>query len=92
MGTACCTGREKIPAKGIVTTSPQTKAKVNAIESETKKLEAFVAAVIAEGKPWTDPEFPPELKSLIDPKIDKQADLRTYKKYSWKRMTEIYKG
>ena len=65
---------------------------MSAIEKETKKLESFVASVIAEGKPWTDPDFPPELKSLIDPKIDKSADVSTYKKYSWKRMTEIYKG
>ena len=37
-------------------------------------MEKYVLKVINEGKPWTDKDFPPELSSLYDPKIDKTAD------------------
>ena len=70
----CCSSREKIPARGIVTTSDLTRAKVDKIEQESKDMEKYVLKVINEGKPWTDKDFPPELSSLYDPKIDKTAD------------------
>lgn len=48
--------------------------------------------MIADGKPWTDPDFPPEKKSLYDPRIDKSADRKAFDSYSWKRIKDIYGG
>ena len=30
----------------------------------------FVDSIIAEGKPWTDPDFQPDITSLFDPEND----------------------
>jgi len=39
---------------------------------------------------WVDPEFPPELSSLIDPEVDTDASLAKYEQFEWKRVGEIY--
>ena len=46
--------------------------------------------IIQKGKPWTDPEFPPEPKSLYDVQIDLDADVRALSKITWKRASDIY--
>ena len=53
-------------------------------------MERFVQETIAKGKLWTDPDFPPEMKSLFDPRID-EDDPQKYQALSWKRASEIYK-
>lgn len=53
-------------------------------------MEQFVWQTIAKGKPYTDPDFPPEQKSLYDPRIDTEIDERTFQSFSWKRASEIY--
>ena len=45
--------------------------------------------IIQKGKPWTDPDFPPKLKSLFDPAIDK-GDKSKFAAYEWKRASECY--
>ena len=55
------------------------------------ELERFVQATIAKGKPWTDPDFPPNQSSLYDPAIDNEVDVDTYNSFSWKRASEIFK-
>jgi len=50
----------------------------------------FVEGVIQIGKPWTDPEFPPEMSSLFDPDHD-EGKIITYKTITWKRVGEIFK-
>ena len=52
-------------------------------------MERIVRQAIERNKPWTDDSFPPERKSLYDPKID-QVDAATYNSLSWKRASEIY--
>ena len=47
--------------------------------------------IIQLGKPWTDAEFPPERKSLYDPKIDTEVDdPRKFNNLTWKRASEIF--
>jgi hypothetical protein len=41
---------------------------------ELRKKTAFVNDVIAENKPWTDPDFLPVFASLYDPKQDLGLD------------------
>lgn len=52
-------------------------------------MERFVQETIAKGKPYTDPDFPPEQSSLWDPTID-EVDEAQYKSFSWKRASLIY--
>jgi len=40
------------------------------MEENSANMERFVQETIAIGKPWTDPEFPPETKSLYNPELD----------------------
>ena len=51
-----------------------------------------VEKIIAQGKPWTDSEFPPELSSLYDPQIDRSCDANLFQSLTWKRASEIYQG
>ena len=44
------------------------------------RIEKFVQSVIKEGKPWTDPDFPPEMKSLFNPKLD-EGSMSKYKAF-----------
>lgn len=51
-------------------------------------LEAYVDSIIAKGKPWTDNDFKPTSRSILDPAQDaKNAKLSNMK---WKRASEIY--
>ena len=52
-------------------------------------MEKFVQETIARGRPWTDPDFPPEKKSLYDPAID-TVDQKAFNSFTWKRASEIY--
>lgn len=49
-----------------------------------------VDAAIAAGTAWTDPEFPPEAKSLFDPINDAKARKEKYDGIVWRRASEIY--
>jgi len=53
-------------------------------------MKAFLERTIASGKPWTDPEFPPDKSSLYDAKIDIDADPSAFNGLSWKRASAIY--
>ena len=37
-------------------------------------LELLADQIIAAGKPWTDPDFPPESRSIVDPANDARND------------------
>lgn len=52
-------------------------------------MRSFVIEIIERGEPWTDPDFPPELKSLFDSAIDK-GDSSKFASYDWKRAPECY--
>lgn len=51
---------------------------------------AFVQSVIEKGEPWTDQDFPPEMRSLAN-ENDEAEQRERMKDYSWKRLSEIYK-
>ena len=51
---------------------------------------AFVQSVIEKGEPWTDQDFPPEIRSLAN-ENDEAEQRERMKDYSWKRLSEIYK-
>ena len=46
----------------------------------------------AKGEPWTDPEFPPEYRSLYDVDLDFDVIGTKFSKCSWKRVSNIYKN
>ena len=58
-------------------------------QQEVKKseLEKLADEIIAAGQPWTDPDFGPEPKSLVDPAHDKADKI---KDLNWKRASEVY--
>ena len=87
---SCCSSREKIPPRGIVTTSDKTRKRVEELERKSKEIEKMVLRVIGEGKPWTDPDFQPNMKSLFNPSID-EGDASLYRSLAWKRAKDIYK-
>ena len=74
----------------IVTVSNKSKVAIQKLEQKQADMELFVQQVISKGKKWTDPEFPPEAKSLWDPQID-QVDESQYRAFKWKRASDIYK-
>ncbi len=51
---------------------------------------AFVQSVIEKGEPWTDQDFPPEMRSLAN-ENDEAEQRERMKDYSWKRLSDIYK-
>jgi hypothetical protein len=51
----------------------------------------LVNARIATGKPYTDPDFKPDLSSLFDPEVD-EGRLSKYEKMEWKRASEIFEN
>lgn len=59
-------------------------------KKKVQEMEAFVKKVIASGTPWTDADFPPEAKSLHDPKVDSKAEAAKFAGYTWKRLGQIY--
>lgn len=54
-----------------------------------EKKWAFVQEVIEKGEVWTDPEFPPQLSSLINLHHDK-GSLSQMRKIQWRRASEIF--
>ena len=54
----------------VVTVSNKSRAAIQEMEQKEVDMERFVQETIAKGKPWTDPDFPPEQESLWDPAID----------------------
>ena len=47
--------------------------------------------IIQMGKPWTDPEFSPDRKSLYNPQIDTDVeDTSKFNNLTWKRASEIF--
>lgn len=50
---------------------------------------AFVQSVIEKGEPWTDQDFPPEMRSLAN-ENDEAEQRERMKDYSWKRLSNIY--
>ena len=87
----CCSSRD---GGGRSRTNPVavTARSMAAMEGLRKKqidMEAFVQKIISEGKPWTDPDFPPERSSLYDPSID-SVDTDQFDSYEWKRASEIF--
>ena len=57
---------------------------------EFEKLRDQVNETIQKGRPWTDTDFPPEFRSICDPKID-HRDPDAFASYEWKRASECYK-
>lgn len=84
----CCASRDKgdIKRTTIGVSNAKAAAAVNRMKEENAKIEKFVTRIIAEGKPWTDPEFPPKLQSLFDPNLD-EGDESKYASYEWKRFS-----
>ena len=71
MGASCCSardnhggGRSKARIKAV---SDKSRAALTQLQQRTKQMEMMVEKIIALGKPWTDPEFPPKSSSLYDP-------------------------
>jgi len=90
MGVCCSTrdtGRVKPNVKAV---SEKSKAALSSFKQQQTELEIFVEKTIALEKPWTDPQFEPKISSLVDPKIDVNADKAAFVSYSWKRASEIY--
>lgn len=71
MGGVCCSqrGKDRIRTP-IVTISNKSRAEVQKKYQKEVDLELMVQKTIARGKPWTDQDFPPTVKSLYDPAID----------------------
>ena len=69
---ACCSSRDNNsrPKASIVAMSAKSRKAIDDKRKKSAEMERFVQETIAKGKPWTDPEFPPERSSLYDPKID----------------------
>ena len=90
MGVCCSTrGSDRIQ-RAIVTSSEKSKTAIKAMEDKANEIERMVQDTISRGRPWTDPDFPPEQKSLYDPQIDNEVDSRLYNSFKWRRAKEIY--
>jgi hypothetical protein len=50
---------------------------------------AFVQEIIEKGEKWTDPEFPPQMSSLINRHHD-NGDFMSMRRIEWKRATDIF--
>lgn len=59
---ACCSSRDNNsrPKTHLVAVSDKSKAVIEKTKKKHAEMEHFVQETIAIGKPWTDPEFPPE--------------------------------
>jgi len=40
--------------------------------------------------PWSDPNFPADISSLIDPKMTKRPNQNAWRSLEWRRPSEIY--
>lgn len=90
----CCSSRKDATSgssnrKNLVAVSKKSRMALEALDAKNDELERFVQATIAAGKPWTDPDFPPNSSSLVDPAVD-GGDPGRFASYSWKRVPEIY--
>ena len=75
----CCESRDKSSSKRTLGVSnAKAAAAVTKMKENNLRIEKFVQSVIKEGKPWTDPDFPPEMKSLFNPKLD-EGSMSKYK-------------
>ena len=91
----CCSARDnrnpktKIDIKAV---SRKSQASLDKHKNKSLAMERQMYEIIQLGKPWTDSEFPPERKSLYDPKIDTEVDdPRKFNNLTWKRASEIFK-
>ena len=89
---ACCSTRDNHtkPKPTVRAVSTKAQSAIEKLRKSASEMEHLVQKTIALGKPWTDPDFPPERSSLYDPAIDK-VDRAAFDSYSWKRASEIYK-
>jgi hypothetical protein len=79
--------KKKIVAGGIKNKNTFETVNLDRVDNEAvAKARAFVNDIIAQGEPWTDPDFPPTQES-----VGKSGELpeasRTYK---WMRASEIF--
>ena len=90
---ACCSSRDggssrKAPPK-VKAISDRSRAALQKQQSKVSSMKKMLNETIAVGKPWTDPEFPPERSSLYDPRID-NVDQGAFDSYSWKRAGSLF--
>ena len=86
-----CLSRGKDPVQmPVIAVSNKSRAAIKKMQTEMVQIKRFVQDTIAKGKPWTDDDFPPERKSLYDPKIDTDIDAHTFNSFKWKRASEIF--
>ncbi len=90
MGVCCSTRGTGRPKPTIKAVSDKSRAALAALKKKTSEMERFVEETIAKGKPFTDPDFGPQISSLYDPRVD-EVDEAAYRKFTWKRANEIYK-
>ena len=68
-------------------------ALTNAATDRYNKALAYVDKVIEEGKPWTDPVFKPDIRSLFKPDaVIGPDDKWQLEHLQWKRLSELYPG
>lgn len=75
----------------IVTVSNQSRNAIRKLEQQEADMEKFVQATIEKGRPYTDPDFPPNQSSLYDPAID-EVDEQMFKSFGWRRASEIFQN
>ena len=73
---ACCSSRDgSMRSKpNIRAVSEKSRQALANDQLKNSKLESFVQMTIDAGKPWTDPDFPPQKSSLYDASIDTEVD------------------
>ena len=84
---ACCATREEagnsiVATGGIAITRAKDRQSIAMIrkrQTDLKETHRKVIETIERGQPWTDWDFPPELGSLYQPKVDK-VNKRVYDK------------
>ena len=89
---ACCSSRDNSmrPKINVKASSQKSREALTLQARKTKEMEMFVEKTIALGKPWTDPDFPPERSSLYDANIDTDIDTRAFNSFKWKRASELF--
>ena len=55
-----------------------------------KEAISKIEQIILEGKPWTDPDFPPQLSSIYNTSRDKYYDRNLFDSLEWRRASDIY--
>jgi len=90
MGGLCCSRGKDAVKMPVIAVSNKSRAAIQKMQQEKIELERFVQETIAKGRPWTDPDFPPERSSLYDPNIDNEVDVQMFNSFKWKRANEIF--